>query len=343
MRKPTLIDCFSGAGGFSQGFVDAGFKIIYAFDSDEACVRTYHTNLSPHVHVRDASKVTKASIEKDIGRKLGQIDVVIGGPPCQGFSAQRRGPDSDPRNGLVLEFVRLVLDLNPRFFVMENVGGLLSIRGKAVLGELKEKVTSEGYTIIHPKKLDAYNYGVPQHRKRVFIIGERTDGQFVRFSFPEGSKHDPKARSSVEESIHDLMRKTEKEVSNHTASKMSALNLERIRSINEGEGRESLPEHLQLDCHRNNPTHRHTDVYGRMAWGKPSPTITTKFDNFSRGRFGHPELDRTITLREGARLQSFEDSFVFHGNKGQIASQIGNAVPPLLAKAIAERIKLCLK
>lgn len=343
MRTPTVIDCFSGAGGFSQGFVDAGFRIIYAFDSDTACVNTYNKNLSPHVYVRDASKVTKASIKKDIDFKLGQIDVVIGGPPCQGFSAQRRGPDSDPRNGLVLEFVRLVLDLTPRFFVMENVGGLLSTRGKAVLGEMIGKFTSEGYTIIPAKKLDAYDYGVPQHRKRVFIIGERTDNLFSKFSFPEGNKHDPKARSTVSESIHDLMKSTEKDVPNHTASRMSALNLERIRSIKEGEGRESLPEHLQLDCHRNNPAHRHFDVYGRMAWGKPSPTITTKFDNFSRGRFGHPELDRTITLREGARLQSFEDSFVFHGNRGQIAFQIGNAVPPLLAKAIAERIILCLK
>jgi DNA (cytosine-5)-methyltransferase 1 len=225
---------------------------------------------------------------------------------------------------------------------MENVGGLLSPRGKQFLNHLNERCRKAGY-FLTIAKLNSFDFGVPQIRKRVFIVGELTQNVFPRFSLPKGIKNRITFPSTVRQAIEDLILKTETEIPNHKADKLSAINLARIRSIEEGEGRESLPPELQLNCHNNNAGHRHLDVYGRLAWDLPSPTITARFDSFSRGRFGHPILDRTITLREGARLQSFPDDFVFSGTKVQVAQQIGNAVPPLLALALAESIKTALE
>ena len=341
MSEYKVIDCFCGAGGLSLGFEQAGFKVEYAFDIDEPSINTYKKNPEHHhgpAFVRDIYKVSKESIEQDLGHELGEIDVVIGGPPCQGFSVQRRGDNVDPRNQLVLEYVRLLKDIRPKFFIMENVGGILSVRGQPYVKALFEDMGAAGYSI-QQKKLTASDYGVPQDRKRVIIVGELTNGNQAAFKYPE-PHNEPK--KTVREAISDLMSKTEADVPNHKADKLSAMNLKRIQAITEGQGQDSLPDELQLECHKKNNGHRHLDTYGRMAWDQPSPTITARFDSFSRGRFGHPVLDRTITLREGARLQTFPDSFEFVGSKVEVARQIGNAVPPVMAKCVAEQVKRCL-
>lgn len=340
-RDLKIIDCFCGAGGLSLGFEKAGFKVQYAFDLDEAAISTYKHNPQHHhgpAFVRDIYKVNKKSIEEDLGHELGDIDVIVGGPPCQGFSVQRRGDDNDPRNNLVLEYIRLILDIKPRFFVMENVGGLLSPRGLPYFKQLTETLGAAGY-VIQKDKLLASNFGVPQKRKRVFIVGERTSNNSTKFQFPKPTTSTEK---TVRDAIFDLMDKDETDVPNHKSDKLSEVNLKRIRAIKEGEGRDSLPEELQLNCHKNHTEHRHLDTYGRMSWDQPSPTITARFDSFSRGRFGHPVLDRTITLREGARIQTFPDDFEFIGSKVEVARQIGNAVPVLLAQVVAEHLKKCL-
>lgn len=339
--KYSVIDCFCGAGGLSLGFEEAGFNVEYAFDIDEKSIETYKYNRTHHhgpAFVRDVHDVSRASIEKDLGYKLGSIDVVIGGPPCQGFSVQRRGSNVDDRNDLVLEYIRLIADIRPRIFVMENVMGILSTRGRAYIAQLEEGLGTIGYRI-QRKTLLASDYGVPQSRKRVIIVGELVECINTPFSYPTPTCDKPR---TVREAIADLMVKTDGDLPNHRADKLSDINLQRIRAIKEGEGHDSLPEELQLDCHKKHKGHRHLDTYGRMAWDKPGPTITARFDSFSRGRFGHPVLDRTITLREGARLQTFPDSFEFVGGKVDIAKQIGNAVPPLLAEQIAESVKLAL-
>lgn len=340
-RKYRIIDCFCGAGGLSLGFEQSGFEVVYAFDIDEASIKTYKHNPNHHhgpAFVRDIYKVSKASIEEDLGHEFGAIDVVIGGPPCQGFSVQRRGDNSDLRNNLVLEYTRLIKEIRPRLFVMENVGGLLSVRGRPFLEQLTNNLNAAGY-IIQRKTLLASDYGVPQSRRRVIIVGELSPDGMTRYEFPEQTEGMPK---TVRMAISDLMDKSELDIPNHKADKLSPINLQRIRAIKEGEGQDSLPDELQLDCHKNHKGHRHLDTYGRMAWDKPSPTITARFDSFSRGRFGHPVLDRTITLREGARLQTFPDSFEFLGSKVEVARQIGNAVPPVLARSIAESVILTL-
>jgi len=340
MNKNNVIEFFCGAGGLSLGFKLAGFNTICAFDNDESCIKTYNANFVNQGHLADVYALNRKNIKCVIGQGI-RIDVIAGGPPCQGFSVQRRGVNNDSRNNLVLEYLRLVLEFKPKFFVMENVGGLLSVRGKPFLSELVDKTRSEGY-ILHVNKLNAADYGVPQNRKRVFIVGEFSEDGLSKYNFPLPIIDSSEYPITVRQSIEDLMYKTETEVPNHRSDKLTDINLERIRSISEGQGRDSLPLHLQLPCHTNNESHRHLDTYGRMAWDKPSSTITARFDSFSRGRFGHPVLDRTITLREGARLQTFPDDFVFYGTKVEVAKQIGNAVPPLLAKAIADSIIKCL-
>lgn len=340
-KQLKIIDCFCGAGGLSLGFEKVGFKVVYAFDSDEAAIETYKHNPQYHhgpAFVRNVYNVSKKSIEEDLGHELGDIDVVIGGPPCQGFSVQRRGDDNDPRNNLVLEYIRMILDIKPQFFVMENVGGLLSPRGLPYYNKLVKTLEEAGYTI-QKEKLTASDFGVPQGRKRVFIVGKRITDDVVLFSFP---KPNGDLERTVRDAIADLMDKNENDIPNHKSDKLSPKNLQRIKAITEGQGRDSLPEELQLECHKKNTVHRHLDTYGRMAWDKPSPTITARFDSFSRGRFGHPVLDRTITLREGARLQTFPDDFEFLGSKVEVARQIGNAVPPVLAEKVAEKVKECL-
>jgi len=325
----------------SLGFKLAGAKILGAFDNDPICIQTYNNNLGLQGHVADVSKLDKKIICKIIGSNK-TIDVITGGPPCQGFSVQRRGSDSDSRNNLVLDYIRIVLEFKPKFFVMENVSGLMSPRGKPFLDKLKNKAERAGY-FLHMKKLNAAEYGVPQLRRRVFIVGEMVGNGEPHFSFPAAILDDPSKYITVRTAIFDLRNLSEVDVANHKADRLSEVNLKRIRSLKAGQGRDSLPPELMLECHINNSNHRHLDTYGRMEWDKPASTITARFDSFSRGRFGHPVNDRTITLREGARLQTFPDDFIFMGSKVEVARQIGNAVPPLLAKAIAGSIIKVIK
>jgi len=340
MKKPLLlVDLFCGAGGMSLGFSKAGFKPVFAADFDSSSVQTYRQNLGEHCHEEDVCNIDAKYIEKKAGVKKEDISLIIGGPPCQGFSVQRRGENNDPRNQLVGEFVRVVCEIMPRFFVMENVSGLLSTRGKQVVETSLKKLNDVGYHS-HIKKISANRFGVPQMRKRVFLVGELTDSAISRYEFPEGQE--PDSALTVRNFIEDLKEKSELDIANHKADKLSKINIERISSLKPGDGRDKLPEHLQLNCHKKNNGHRHLDVYGRMPWDGLAPTITARFDSFSRGRFGHPEKNRTVTLREGARLQTFPDSFEFKGSKVEVARQIGNAVPPKLAEAIAESIKTTL-
>jgi DNA (cytosine-5)-methyltransferase 1 len=330
----TIIDCFCGAGGLSLGFQMAGFKTIFAFDNDLSAIATYKKNFSHKCELADITKLSKKYIENSVGERV-LPDVIVGGPPCQGFSVQRRGSDSDDRNHLVLEFLRFILEFKPKFFVMENVGGLLAPRGRRVMDKFRSRCKDIYW--LHTGKLCALHYGVPQDRRRVFVVGELLDSRDEpKFYFP--MKDNKQGYTTVREAIYDLMKKSETEVPNHRADKLSPLNLRRIASLKEGQSRDSLPSDLQLNCHKQNKGHRHLDVYGRMWWDRPAPTITARFDSFSRGRFGHPVLNRSITLREGARLQTFPDDFVFEGSKVEVARQIGNAVPPNLACSVGKQI-----
>lgn len=337
--KPVAIDIFAGAGGLSLGLQRARFQLGAALDNDPVAVRTYENNLGHHIRCAGIEGVSGDELLRAAGVETGGLELLAGGPPCQGFSVQRRGDRSDPRNGLVLEFVRLVEETRPRFFLMENVGGLLSRHGRPFLDEFENRAKSLGYEI-HTKLLNAADYGVPQQRMRAFLVGESVaDG--LTFQFPEAQV--TKWRT-VRDAIADLPSppadgRPHMEVQNHfREARLSPLNIERIKHVRQGGGREQIPERLQLDCHRKGNGHRHMDVYGRLAWNEPSVTLTARFDSFTRGRFGHPVEHRSLTIREGARIQTFPDNFVFSGNRGEQARQVGNAVPPLLAEVLGRAI-----
>ncbi len=240
---------------------------------------------------------------------------------------------------LVLRYLEWLEELRPRSFLIENVPAIRSVRGRHIIAEVEKKATDLGYDL-HAAVLDAADYGVPQRRKRAILIG-----------LPKGSPYDWPSPvgyvRTVKDAIGDLPSPPEDgrphdTMPNHyREARMSSLNVERIQHVPPGGGREYLPPHLQLRCHANG--HRHLDTYGRLAWDEPSVTITARFDSFTRGRFGHPVEDRSLTLREGARLQTFPDSFVFLGNREQGARLIGNAVPPLLAMKLGESIAKALR
>ena len=271
------------------------------------------------------------------------MDLLAGGPPCQGFSVQRRGSDTDDRNKLVDEYISKVIAIRPKMFILENVPGIEGKRGRDILHQALTKVQQTGY-FIHEQILDAQDYGVPQRRRRVFIVGERKDHDNPIFEYPKPSEIKVTVRDTIGMLPEPPLDGTEHPiVSLHRRDRLSTKNLERIRYLKPGQGRDFLPLDLLADCHKiSSNVIGHRNVYGRMPWDDVAPTITARFDSFTRGMFGHPEQDRSISLREGALLQTFPEDFMFIGNKIDIARQIGNAVPVNMAMAIGLQLIKCL-
>lgn len=344
--KYTCIDSFCGAGGLGLGLQRAGFDILLSFDIDQTCIDTIRKNTRYFNHPAEAADIAdmlNGNLLKKCNLKRGELFLLAGGPPCQGFSIQRRGSDIDERNDLVLKYGQLINELYPRYFVMENVTGLAGKRGKTILQQLIEDVEAIGY-YVHVNLLDAQNYGVPQRRKRYIIVGERID-MGKHYAYPPTSSKKYTVRDtigSLPEPPHDC--RDHPEISLHRRDKLSDINLKRIQAIREGQGRDDLPEDLLADCHKvDSSVIGFRSVYGRMAWDDVAPTITARFDSFTRGKFGHPVQDRSISLREGALLQTFPMDFIFTGNKVDVARQIGNAVPPVMAECIGRSIIECFE
>lgn len=344
--KFSCIDSFCGAGGLGLGLQRAGFDILLSFDIDQICIDTINVNKKYFNHPAEAADIAdmlNGKLLEKCNLERGELFLLAGGPPCQGFSVQRRGSDIDIRNELVLKYGQLIDELYPMYFVMENVTGIAGKRGKTILQQLIEDVEQIGYTV-HVDLLDAQDFGVPQRRRRYIIVGERNDmGEHYEYPHPISE------RRTVRDVIGKLPAPPEDgsdhpEISLHRRDRLSDLNLRRIQAIKEGQGRDDLPEELLADCHKvDSSVIGFRSVYGRMAWDDVAPTITARFDSFTRGKFGHPVQDRSISLREGALLQSFPMDFEFTGNKVDIARQIGNAVPPLLAEQIGKSIVECYR
>jgi DNA (cytosine-5)-methyltransferase 1 len=340
VTAPTVIDLFCGAGGLSLGLTAAGMRIAGAFEMDARAVATYSKNLGAHVFEVDVRDLDARAVRRLAGLRRGEPTVLAGGPPCQGFSVQRRGDGDDPRNALVLDFLRLVDELAPAIFVMENVPAL---QKRAEFADFTARVDELGY-VLHASVLDAADFGVPQRRRRLVAVGERRSRR-MGFSFPGRVDQ----RRTVRDAIGDLPSPIDngeeaRLIANHELGNVSALNRQRISFVPEGGGRADIPEELRLPCHRVSVEKAgHRGVYGRLSWDAPAGTITTKCNSFTRGRFAHPSEDRNITMREAARLQGFPDEFVFLGSRVDVAHQIGNAVPPPLALAIGEAIVRALE
>jgi len=342
----TCVDGFTGAGGLSLGLSRAGLDILFAFDNDPISIKTQEINRQYFDHplaVVDINELSRLrSCFKKIGLKKGELFLLAGGPPCQGFSVQRIGADTDKRNDLVMAYARLIDYAYPRFFLMENVPGILGSRGKLILESFLSRIEGFGYHA-YVKVLNAEDYGVPQRRKRVFIIGIRNDTHRHEFVFPSTT-----TPAGERLTVKDVLRKLPEppmsgndhpSISHHRRDRLSPINLARIRALKPGQGMEYLPAKLLANCHKAGADKiGHRNVYGRMAWDDVAPTITARFDSFTRGKFGHPTQDRSITLREGALLQTFPKDFKFSGTKVDVARQIGNAVPIKLAEIIGLQI-----
>jgi DNA (cytosine-5)-methyltransferase 1 len=335
--KPKAVDLFCGAGGLSLGLRWAGFDLVYAADCDRNSIKSYCSNLGPHAHEIEISLENYQDIAAGILAENGSVDLVAGGPPCQGFSIQRRGSTHDLRNDFLVVYILAALELNANIIVFENVPTIFGSRGRSQIQYIDALLSESSYTL-YKKVLQAADYGVPQLRRRAIGVAIKNSFLYSEFTFckPRLERSNYK---TVLDAIGEMPEPPEDYMphpiySNHQRRRITEINLKRLSYVPEGGGRLDIPDELRLACHKDRPNHRHLDVYGRMSWSQPAPTITAMFDNFTRGRFAHPTQNRNITNREGARLQSFPDDFVFYGDQKSIARQIGNAVPPLLANAL---------
>lgn len=369
----TVVDLFCGAGGLSTGFsnailvghnVIARFGVQFAVDRNKHAVKTFSVN-HPGVptHCGDISQVDAAFIRNQIGPGE-SVDVLIGGPSCQGVSpAGLRNPE-DKRNQTLLAFIRLVDELRPKWFVMENVPGLIHENNRELLAEIFRRLSGiEGYKVVGDVLLAA-DYGIPQFRYRLFIIGTRTKSP-IRFPSPthfepanQGALLLPTVQRylTVRDAIFDLEAVEPGEydsseapeaitagraIANHECQKITDANRRRISHVRAGYDWRDMPIGLLPERYFATRSSDQKGAYGRLHWDWPAYTVTNSSLNITSGAFTHPEKDRCLSVREVARLQSFPDGYVFHGSIQAQYMQVGNAVPPKLAQAVAEEILFC--
>lgn len=363
-HKPTLIDLFSGCGGLSRGFEHAGFRSVLALDTDRDSLDSYRRNHTSAVTLLgDIREVEPRQIADMVGAPPGAIDCIAGGPPCQSFSKNVRASSrffEDPRNHLYRWFMDIVGYLQPKCVLIENVAELANAHNGFVREQICDRLFAMGYSVTW-KRLLAADYGVPQLRRRVFFLASRIGDTDLHFPEPthqaeagegqliplpryvtvreaisdlparrDGEGTDPSSYATPAQSAYQTSMRTNGSVlHDHVARRLAPLQLQRLRAIEPGQRMRDLPASLQTRS-------GYGGAYARLAWDEPALTITTWVFHPGSGRFGHPSDDRTITMREAARLQSFDDRFRFSGSYNSKSRQIGNAVPPVLAKRLAE-------
>ena len=343
MSKLKIADLFAGVGGLSQGFISKGFEVEFAIEYDKDIAKSYQLNHpKTKVYDEDISIIDLNELKNNHQN----IDVIVGGPPCQGFSQKgKRLSINDERNFYFKKFIETVKVFRPKYFVLENVPNILTTAKGFFKKEIINGFEKLGYKV-NAKTLNAADFGVPQNRKRAFFIGA-LNGNLI--NFPDANNE----KTTIKEAIYDLpfiesgegedffeyekqpnsnyqkkLRKGSKGIFNHKSTNHSKIAIERLKLIPKGKGKEVLP-----------PEHRTKSIYSgtwsRLLEDDIAATITTRFDTPSSGLFTHPVLNRCLTVREAARIQSFSDNFIFYGSKTIQMKQVGNAVPPLLAAEIA--------
>ena len=375
-----VIDLFAGVGGLSSGFRKAGYDIVLANEIDKSISDSYKKNHPDTLMINDDIK----NFIPYLDELNDKVDVIIGGPPCQGFSmagARIRKKNAfleDPRNFLFRNYFEVVQKVEPKYFIMENVPGMLSMSNGKIIEEIENLFSDEtnfkkGKYYIYKQVLCASDYGVPQDRHRLIIFGSTILFALIGCTFLIKKKINFKKafeetknrmiksgeikKATIYDAISDLnylssgegdfeqdyknkplteyqkeRRKNSKFLFNHKATTHNKVAIDRINELKPGGRRLDLKEGKNIKS-------VHSGAYGRMRWEDLSKTIITRFDTPSSGVYIHPEQLRTITPREAARLQSFDDDFIFYGNKSSVIKQIGNAVPPLLAYYLANVIK----
>jgi DNA (cytosine-5)-methyltransferase 1 len=328
------VDLFSGAGGGSLGLERLGIDVIAGVDIDEKATQTYDRNIDSKALNRDLTQVSMQDILDDVDSS--DVDMIIGCPPCQNFSSLRdtKPWDEDESKDLLLRtYLRKIRELKPKYVIFENVRGILNTDGGVHIDKFLNEMANIGYEV-EWDIVNTKNYGVPQDRERVIALGVyEYDGEL---NFPEPTAEEIK---NVRDAIGDLPKlkagEKSEEYSWHQATSHHEKTLEKIRKIpRDGGDRTDLPKDLWLDCHKNMDGSGAENVYSRMWWDKPAPTITTRCTNPSSGRFIHPEQNRGITVREAARIQTFPDDFEFPSTKSDATRLVGNAVPPKLIEEL---------
>jgi len=363
-KKLKIIDLFCGVGGLSYGFAhDNRFEIVAANEILFKMAKAYSLNHpTVKVYVEDIKDFNAQKIENDLGINPNEIDIIIGGPPCQAYSTVGKRLIDDPRGKMFQEYYRILKEFKPKLFLYENVKGLLSMRGGELLETIISLFESLGYKLKH-KLLNAADYGAPQLRERVIIIGSKLKSDFY---YPEPTHYSPEEKSNsfetflkpyltLKEAISDLpfiksgeesfkyaskpqnefqelMRKNaSKRLMDHSAPNNNIKLVRMMELLPDGGTPEDLPEGLR-------PTSGFKNTYCRLWWKRPSTTITRNLGTPSSSRCIHPKAPRPLTTREGARIQCFPDDYQFYGSRGDRNLQIGNAVPTFLSNVLAKAI-----
>lgn len=354
MKKYNVVDLFAGVGGLSYGFSSLeNFNIIFANEIEKDISIAYKLN-HPNVEMLNCNivDINEEKIKQILDNK--KIDLLVGGPPCQSYSTLGKRK-MDDRANLFKEYKRILKILNPLAFVFENVVGILSIDKGRLFTIIKNEFEELGYKLKY-KVLNAVDFGVPQNRERVILVGFKN---FNNFEYPTPTHGENlKPYITLEESIGDLpsiksgqsatkynyeanndflkfVRANSNNLTEHNAPKNGEHLIKIMEALKDGESKDDLPENLR-------PKTGYGNTYAKLWWKKPATTITRNFACPSSSRCIHPRDSRAMTIREGARLQSFPDDYLFYGSDSMKRLEIGNAVPPLLSKAIAKQISIAL-
>ena len=362
MNQKKVIDLFAGCGGLSLGFMKSGYSVEKAVEYDEKIANTYKMN-HPEVDVivDDIRNIDHSGVFHP-----GDADVIIGGPPCQGFSMAgariRSGFIDDPRNYLFKHYFNVVKTVRPKVFVMENVKGIMTMQDGKIFEEIhkifqdEELLDGQPYHLYH-KLVRAVEFGIPQKRERMIIIGtiydnvdveklwEQTRDQIAKEipsyfdsvtvqdaigNLPETTVDGVISNPQPQSEYQRFLASKSGTITNHTRTKHSDVAIDRMSRVSGGENFMALEEQINSV---------HSGAYGRLCWNEQAPTVTTRFDTPAGGRFIHPTENRTLSPREAARIQSFPDDFVFYGNKTTVCKTIGNAVPPKISYFLAKLVE----
>ena len=343
-------DFFCGAGGLTRGLLDAGIEVIAGFDVDERCQESYEWNNKPVCFCpTDVNVVRPAEVWKLLkSRRTGDL-LIAACAPCQPFSKQRKrqvatggqlrgGSDVNGDATLLGAFARIVEEILPAHILIENVPGIAKVRGFSTYRRFLAMLQANHYSVAEGI-LDGKNYGVPQTRRRFVLLASRNRAATMPAPlFGPGRQRYLTVRHAIAHYPPIAAGERHPRVPNHEAALLSDTNLLRLKlTPADGGDRRAWPERLRLKCHKGG-YEGHTDVYGRMAWDRPAPTLTGRCNSLSNGRYGHPSQHRAISLREAASLQTFSDAYVFFGAQQHIARQIGNAVPVKFAEVLGRQI-----
>jgi DNA (cytosine-5)-methyltransferase 1 len=335
--QPEVVDLFCGVGALSHGLRNAGLRIVAGYDIDGRCKYAFEKNNGGTFYTKSVAKLGATEVRSHFSE--GRPSVLAGCAPCQPFSSYKQRYEEDPQWSLVSKFADLAAEVQADYVTMENVPSLLRYKDGKVFSQFEATLKSAGYKVRHTIA-HCEEFGVPQRRRRLVVLASR------KRPLPPLTG-DPGARASVRHTIERLpaLAAGERDADDplHVASGLSDLNLRRIRASRPGGTWRDWPKELRADCHVRSTGQTYPGVYARMEWDRPAPTMTTQCFGYGNGRFGHPEQDRAITLREAALLQSFPPGYDFLPPEEpvlmkEVGRWIGNAVPVKLAEAIGELI-----